>query len=45
MKLSREQIQQRIIDLMKEIAEKNSEIYKLVKMREKLDKEKLLKES
>lgn len=45
MKLNREQIQQRIIDLMKEIAEKNSEIYKLVKMREKLDKEKLLKES
>ncbi len=40
--MTREEIQQKIIDLLSEIAKKQHEIYKLARMRDNMDKEKLV---
>ena len=38
-KLTRQEIQQRIIELLREIQEKQTEIYQLTKKREAIDRE------
>ena len=40
--MTRQEIQQKIIDLLNEISEKQHQIYKLARMRDEIDKQKLV---